>query len=240
MSGPDTTLGLVGDGDELGLIADVENSLGIDLKDAPPHSIRTVGDLYRCAIERYQLGPRTGNVDSTVRAYRALLPILQRYAGRRRRIAPSTHLSEIFSSTEYRRALIEIARLEKWRMPRPTLNSRAETLALGVAASLFLGMGLLLGSLVAPDLKQFAWYAFLGTPVFGALAWIATVLGGYSLSGEKYTVGWLARGVAALNYNRFSNGRFEARDVWNAVRRMADEHKESDCEVVPETTIITK
>jgi len=234
----ENTLGLVGDGDELGLISDIEKSFGVEFRNASDNSIWTVGDLYRFVAGKLHFGPRVGNVDSTVRAYRTVLPTLQRHSGCQR-IRPGTHLREIFSPTDYRRMLIELKKSEKLRLPTVTLNNSAMVLFLAAFASPLLAIAMLFLSVKFPGMREFAPCLFLGIPLFGAASWIATIVGGYGLSDEKYTVAWLARGIAAFNHKRFSGHPFEARDVWNAVCRIAEEHKETACVVTADTTIIS-
>jgi hypothetical protein len=224
------------DGEEAGdFESDLTRSFGVALDPAAP--VRTMGELFNRLTAGLPLGPRQGNLDTGVRAYRMLLPFLRRHAGRER-IHPSTALAAIFTPREYGAAMKELGTITGLKLPTPPMGRVSGMLVLATFGTLPLGFVVLLTSISWPNLRHQAGYIWLGFPVLMAAGLAINRLFGPDLSGPRLTVAWLARGIAALNYRRLAQAPYEGRDIWNALVRLTEDYADPEQTISPDSVIV--
>jgi hypothetical protein len=135
------TLGLVGDGDELGLIKEVETSFGVQLPRSRLTDALTMGDIHRVLVEvlAASKGPRRICLSMSVfyRIRRAL-----KNCGVVDRITPDSNLNALLEKIDVRRFRATLNEGGKLQLPPTELKTHSWAIFTLVAGS---GLGLAIG-----------------------------------------------------------------------------------------------
>lgn len=196
-----TSLGLVGDGDDVDLLRQIEDSFSVTFG-SETSRWTTVGDIYHDLLKNIPVAINAGNC-STMMAFYRVRSSLFGITGIRR-IAPSTELREVLSIPPkqfFRRLSSDIGISPpsiqlSWRGEIGSLGSLAGVLAI-FASIVFHGM----------------WPTMILLPI-GALM-IATDSGSFG----PMTVGDLARTIAIKNFHYFAEAGADHRpqEIWRAL-----------------------
>ena len=220
------SLGLVGDGDELDLIQDIESVFGVAFADAELEAGRTVGDLNEALWRHMSARVEAGNVRCmNAMAFNAL-----------RRVLVAADASRNIRHSD---------RLESFGM-KPKELSRAIHGKTGLVLGFALGrlgnagtIAVLAG--IACVLLGIAWHGlFAAALALFLCAWAAFRLDTGSYEGCE-TVGDATAKIAVANFGALADrgGRFDAGSVWLALREtVAHNTGCPELEIGPDTLVM--
>lgn len=198
-------LPLVGDGDEVDLVEDIESAFGIRFSDVEAETCHTVGDLHGLILAK--LPDREGRPEAcqTARAfYRLRRAINDRFPDRR--ICPATRLDELVPRYATGRLLDELGRATGLRMPVGSLSVFAI-----IAAVALVGLGAL-------------FYRWTGAAVglIGAYGILRLCAHWASAPKRIGTVGDLAKAVTGTNIAtlKLPGEQLHDREVWSVMEEI--------------------
>ncbi len=205
------SLDLVGDGDELDLILDVEDTFAIKLADAELEACRTAGALNEIVWRHMAQRAETGNVRCmNAMAFNALRRVLMAAGASRNIRLPDRLESFGMKPKQLSLALREQTGLVLGFASGPLGNFGAIALLAGIAC-VFLG---------------FAWHSlFIAALALFLCFWSLIKLDSGSYEGCETVADAVAK-TAADNFGALADkgGRFDAQSVWQALRETLSSH----------------
>ncbi len=224
------TLGLVGDGDDLDLLAALEACFGVGITSSEAESLRTVEDIRALLRSRFSASSaKAGGCASAMAFYRLRKAFSE--LGAEVKLKPDTRLKAI--TTLSPKALFK--RLGS----RSGLRLRADSGALG-HAGLYVLVTALLGLLPTLAIRPGFWFLPVMAAAFGVLL---LVCDRGRLPPDCETLGDLAKEAAARNLGRLTIAGAQPRekDLWNALTRVLSDYSAIPrSEIRPETWILKK
>jgi hypothetical protein len=204
---------LVGDGDDLDLLVDLEAAFGIGVTDNEREHIRTVGDIYAIIGGRFSNAKQSTNGCLTAMAFYRVRRAL-RALGSTDTIAPDTTLRDI-SPLKPKQLMKKLESVAGLRMP----SAAGLWTSIGIWLSFAGGLVLFLVLLANPQL----WLMPTALILLGSslVYWERGIL-----SSDCETVGGLAKKAACLNLGRLviEGARPRDSDLWNALTEVLANH----------------
>lgn len=218
------SLGLVGDGDEIALVEDVERAFGVRFTDEEVGTCLTVGDLHRLVARRLPLGDGKGCATALCfyRLRKALQPL-----------APDTPLKPDTPMTVF--AQVTPAELNQLIEARTGLD--APPLELSGLAALVALVGVA-GAIIGTEFGLLSWW--IGLALIAASLTAAAFLPKHAPRGID-TFANLAERVAIRNIGILARqgARLNEQDAWLVLAGIASVHTDLPREeIAPETLLI--
>ncbi len=250
------TLNLVGDGDDIDVLSDVERLFGIAVTDAEAANLLTVGNLFDL-IMRKKGAHRTRACLTQVAFYRLRRAL--RELGADVQIEPDSPLSSVLEAatrrSSVRAAWRDLSRRSRLKLPNRELNWGWLHLLLGPSAPLwwirlrvplivviFVAAVFALERLTAISGQAAFWSALLGIIFMGvALSVILPLVFG-TIPIRLQTVGDLAREAAGCSFVKLrteKNGS-SAQDQWLALTSILREHTAHTGQIDRNTTFFAR
>lgn len=239
----ENSLNLVGDGDELCLLDDLEQSFDIAFTQDDLKQVATVGDLYDVILRLLPgtaVGPRS--LCRSASAFRRLRRSMRRMTTND--IRPSTPLRELIGRNGHRKFIEQLEResgLSLQALESPdlvlwiSLSTSAACMIWAYDLPARIGVELLVGIALAAAASVAAAIVFLfpATVLFGR--WSSS-----NLLGDIVTVGDLATRAAHLNFARLGNNATQShpRDVWRTLEWHARQNSDHNVELNRQTRLL--
>ena len=224
----ENSLYLVGDGDDVDLLTDIEAAFDLTLSDDEAANLYTLGDLNDMLSTKLKATEGRHEVCLTAVAFHRLRRALAKLSGIPD-VGPRTNLKEILPDRKFSRLKPVIEDLSGLQLPAPEMGDAASILTLLLMFGtpvLALVSGLLIG--------QWAWAVLL--------LWVLLVplfkFAANQLPHHCSNVGSLAKAIAVLNQGRFAAefGFSHRDDIWKALADIIDYHGLSRKPVDRQTT----
>ncbi len=203
---PIKTLGLVGDGDDLDLLEELERAFGVRFTDEETTQWFTVGDIHDALIERMSVRSGAG-LCATAMAFYRINSVLNAATGVSERRPPSSRLDEIMPASP------------RWFSGRLSKDMAIEGHFFFSTWKCGVGLPALMIGALAFGLCLFMgfWLAAMMSAVLAAVGilMLSTDKGSY----RSMTLGDLARQIASRNFAHFASLGANTRPetLWNAL-----------------------
>jgi hypothetical protein len=224
------TLGLWGDGDDIDLIVDIEQSFGLAFPHDEILEWDTVGDIYNDLKSRLNTGNRRAAGCTTATSFRRLRKCLYDF-GNFQRISPQTKLADV-----------KVRSVRKlYRQLKARAGLRAPIARLGWMGTL--GVIFILSGIAAffalLALSKFTWLLPALVPVLPGIAMVR--FGAWYFPADCKTVGDLSKRIAAFNFRVLTAEDAAVRDseLWAALLEILIEAGPlTKSEIRPETLLM--